>query len=249
MGLSFAAPLAGCDSPARPSPTRRRHFNPRAPCGARRVWTRRRRRSVPDFNPRAPCGARPIPARVCCRPAYFNPRAPCGARRHCYLALPSSCHFNPRAPCGARRWCYVEELSNGYFNPRAPCGARRSTQTLDRGYAPIYARQFQSTRPLRGATKHHPDVGRRRLISIHAPLAGRDLWAGSQTRSQSDFNPRAPCGARRAMPRSTQGKTLNFNPRAPCGARPLLSRVVLASFLFQSTRPLRGATFFSFILP
>ena len=119
----------------------------------------------------------------------------------------------------------------------------------DRGYAPIYARQFQSTRPLRGATKHHPDVGRRRLISIHAPLAGRDLWAGSQTRSQSDFNPRAPCGARRAMPRSTQGKTLNFNPRAPCGARPLLSRVVLASFLFQSTRPLRGATFFSFILP
>ena len=35
MGFSFAAPLAGRDSPARPSPTRRRHFNPRAPCGAR----------------------------------------------------------------------------------------------------------------------------------------------------------------------------------------------------------------------
>ena len=180
MGLSFAAPLAGCDSPARPSPTRRRHFNPRAPCGARRVWTRRRRRSVPDFNPRAPCGARPIPARVCCRPAYFNPRAPCGARRHCYLALPSSCHFNPRAPCGARRWCYVEELSNGYFNPRAPCGARRSTQTLTGWTTP-----FQSTRPDLCPT-----------ISIHAPLAGRDQAPPGCGKTQIDFNPRAPCGAR-----------------------------------------------------
>ena len=33
-----------------------------------------------------------------------------------------------------------------------------------------------------------------------------------------DFNPRAPCGARR-RPASAQSQRTDFNPRAPCGAR------------------------------
>ena len=57
------------------------------------------------------------------------------------------------------------------------------------------------------------------VISIHAPLAGRDLvYAGDQW------------------------FTLYFNPRAPCGARPQRSAKDAPRAGFQSTRPLRGAT-------
>ncbi len=102
-----------------------------------------------------------------------------------------------------------------YFNPRAPCGARPEVNPLVAGLG---------------------------FISTHAPLAGRDfLWDTCHGRSRN-FNPRAPCGARRITnikPKSTN----NFNPRAPCGARPIPSwEWVFLKFLFQPTRPLRGAT-------
>ena len=55
-------------------------------------------------------------------------------------------------------------------------------------------------------------------ISTHAPLAGRDARPMAATTASTDFNPRAPCGARRALPLQGRG-TRYFNPRAPCGAR------------------------------
>ena len=79
------------------------------------------------------------------------------------------------------------------------------------------------------------------------------------------FNPRAPCGARPAEGRGLD-HTGHFNPRAPCGARPgwavtgsgtseISTHAPLAgrdnngqfiphpaTWLFQPTRPLRGAT-------
>ena len=62
------------------------------------------------------------------------------------------------------------------------------------------------------------------MVSIHAPRAGRDQ-----------------VGIRSGI------LTLRFNPRAPCGARPGLdSRQDLCTW-FQSTRPVRGATFFIFL--
>ncbi len=57
------------------------------------------------------------------------------------------------------------------------------------------------------------------MISIHAPLAGRDRYCGS-------YPNRSPY----------------FNPRAPCGARLFAARASVCSLVFQSTRPLRGAT-------
>ena len=56
-----------------------------------------------------------------------------------------------------------------------------------------------------------------------------------------NFNPRAPCGARRA----TGGEKNNyeyFNPRAPCGARLHCLDTLPTGEVFQPTRPLRGAT-------
>ena len=102
---------------------------------------------------------------------------------------------------------------------------------------------FQSTRPMRGATKlrayyavtfpisiHAPHAGRdaaaRALmpaltaISIHAPHAGRDLHPCVDCiKDRFHFNPRAPCGARPPTAGwRSRGRT-HFNPRAPCGAR------------------------------
>ncbi len=72
---------------------------------------------------------------------------------------------------------------------------------------------------MRGATTCHGRSRRTNIISIHAPHAGRDI---NQLISREHRK--------------------NFNPRAPCGARPASSSRSLSASLFQSTRPMRGAT-------
>ena len=146
-------------------------FNPRAPCGAR-PWslplsaTRRTFQSTrpvwgatsamlsggavtSGFNPRAPCGARRILKSCWQCIQRFNPRAPCGARPLPRVFLPGRAGFNPRAPCGARRLRGGGGHNHRRFNPRAPCGARPLLDAIRE-----MAVQFQSTRPVWGATVH-----------------------------------------------------------------------------------------------
>ena len=79
-------------------------------------------------------------------------------------------------------------------------------------------------------------------ISIHAPLAGRDRWVSGYSRYHIRyFNPRAPCGARLSNDWS-EPELGHFNPRAPCGARLSRKSGLSMPAIFQSTRPLRGAT-------
>ena len=78
-----------------------------------------------------------------------------------------------------------------YFNPRAPCGARQRQTDITGNLI-----QFQSTRPVRGATRVIVEVACTCLISIHAPRAGRDGAEWPTNIPSSNFNPRAPCGAR-----------------------------------------------------
>ena len=104
-----------------------------------------------------------------------------------------------------------------HFNPRAPCGARPAV--------------------LMGVVM----CG---VISIHAPLAGRDSPTLKCPLYQTNFNPRAPCGARRDPPKP-RNRPADFNPRAPCGARRWRSVSSSPQLIFQSTRPLRGATVFA----
>ena len=79
-----------------------------------------------------------------------------------------------------------------HFNPRAPYGARQSFG-LGKTVQEI---EFQSTRPIRGATNT------KRLLTSSSP----------------NFNPRAPYGAR-PWPALRGSALTNFNPRAPYGAR------------------------------
>ena len=106
----------------------------------------------------------------------------------------------------------------------------------------IGKREFQSTRPMRGATLGSILAANTQIISIHAPHAGRDgdIY-GDKEGLDENFNPRAPCGARQSR-RFRYVRDRHFNPRAPCGARPMLRDQYGIYILFQSTRPMRGAT-------
>ena len=128
----------------------------------------------------------------------------------------------------------------------------------------IRSSSFQPTRPLRGATVPSEDNFYSMRISTHAPLAGRDSPSKAYLSIFMDFNPRAPCGARRTLGGRTEDFTY-FNPRAPCGARRLYGSICggaksisthaplagrdgsrntnsFHASSFQPTRPLRGAT-------
>ena len=102
--------------------------------------------------------------------------------------------------------------------------------------------EFQPTRPLRGATAKKFSVSIHTEISTHAPLAGRDASKTSILVGELAFQPTRPLrGATCSTQQTTQTRP-NFNPRAPCGARRLLFSQFPLLFRFQPTRPLRGAT-------
>ena len=106
----------------------------------------------------------------------------------------------------------------------------------------VRAAQFQSTRPVRGATMGQaareadgwisihapragrdiylvPQVGVLFVISIHAPRAGRDDMIFTVFPVDFSISIHAPRAGRDHESRSQSAIEPNFNPRAPCGAR------------------------------
>ena len=124
-------------------------------------------------------------------------------------------NFNPRTPCGVRLTATGGISAFAHFNPRTPCGVRRRWKR--RCQALLYFNPRTPCGVRQGDRDTHTGAGR---ISIHAPLAGCDCGAGWADARASDFNPRTPCGVR----------------PVPSGIWKQLSE-------FQSTHPLRGATF------
>ena len=100
------------------------------------------------------------------------------------------------------------------FNPRTPRGVRHCSVDIR-----LIHNLFQSTHPSRGATLPLPQGRRRECVSIHAPLAGCDLY----------FTP-------------LKSPILCFNPRTPRGVRQSLGSHRVLCYQFQSTHPSRGAT-------
>ena len=123
--------------------------------------------------------------------------------------------------------------------------------------------QFQSTRPVRGATAITHTDGDARIVSIHAPRAGRD-WSqdvlahpvlvsihAPRAGRDDEFDRQgsvdvvsihAPRAGRDSRYVLRQRRPKGFNPRAPCGARLRNGILNLHLYVFQSTRPVRGAT-------
>ena len=133
--ISIHAPLAGRDNGRRRAVRPHRHFNPRAPCGARRLS------AISLVSPSLFQSTRPLRGATQLKSLK-------GVRQDAAGAGAKGRHFNPRTPCGVR-----------------PTGATMTASDLS----------FQSTHPLRGATRKFRNVVKHiKKISIHAPLAGCD---------------------------------------------------------------------------
>ena len=126
---------------------------------------------------------------------------------------------------------------NMHFNPRTPCGVRHVALNVTALDA-----TFQSTHPMRGATR----------------------MDGSRFSRCEDFNPRTPCGVRRQNGRTKPAKGLFQSTHPMRGATRVIRRgdaLILISIhaphagcdcapaaplmpvkAFQSTHPMRGAT-------
>ena len=124
--ISIHAPLAGCDWVTKSILIYRKYFNPRTPCGVRRLQARRSADLAEDFNPRTPCGVRPggiddlvflwifqsthplrgatvprLSAQELRRISIHAPLAGCD--RITAFASGDRIDFNPRTPCGVRQ--------------------------------------------------------------------------------------------------------------------------------------------------
>ena len=174
------------------------------------------RRCTADFNPRSPCGERRLDRHQRPGTAYFNPRSPCGERRACASRTTPHGSISIHAPhAGSDRRLLKDmvgvaaisihaphagsdpahragRLQSPDFNPRSPCGERQGRGGDLRGHS---------------------------LISIHAPHAGSDFLAPRVVPGLSDFNPRSPCGERLENAERDLGSKSDFNPRSPCGER------------------------------
>ena len=126
-------------------------------------------------------------------------------------------HFNPRAPYGARLQIFRTLIQHHNISIHAPHTGR------DLHLFPVSKSvyQFQSTRPIRGATSvlkwfTSPSP----VFQSTRPIRGATLRTFPQPLFPRDFNPRAPYGARPQKSGQRRPSTRHFNPRAPYGARP-----------------------------
>ena len=150
-------------------------------------------RNAVDFNSRAPCGARPPRLRSSCPHTAISTHVPhAGHDEEAETKIRQVTNFNSRAPCGARRLPHARLVNR---------------------------RVFQLTCPMRGTTCADHCGSCNRIISTHVPHAGHD---GRVRVGISELS--------------------NFNSRAPCGARHCDSDTVAPSNPFQLTCPMRGTT-------
>ena len=147
-----------------------------------------------------------------------------------------------------------------YFNPRSPCGERRAATPRRRRL-----KIFQSTLPVRGATRLDGAAGRmgqnfnprspcgeRPLmgitvantpcISIHAPRAGSDPLMPSSSSASWVFQSTLPVRGATVGCCFRSCTSTHFNPRSPCGERRSWGSNSNPQYPFQSTLPVRGAT-------
>ena len=190
--VSTHAPLAGSDwscPPARTGPTR--------------------------FNPRSPCGERPNVQTGGAGSASFNPRSPCGERRQLVVPFQAVLGVSTHAPLagsdGPKR---DNGKSTLMFQPTLPLrGATRHV-----GSEPGRA-LFQPTLPLRGATGDVRVEGAQVLkFQPTLPLRGATLFERMQVEVIS-FQPTLPLRGATGSAVAVDNAHVGFNPRSPCGER------------------------------
>ena len=193
-GFQPTRPLRGATSVAVSIKSNSSYFNPRAPCGARQKYASLSYMAW-HISTHAPLAGRDErPQRPCVFVHRISTHAPLAGRDWGNKDLQHLAkHISTHAPLAGRDLrVSVNYGQLAYFNPRAPCGARPAD----------HAGQYR-------------DI----LISTHAPLAGRDSYTRNQIINKSEISTHAPLAGRDAMAQEVNAINENFNPRAPCGAR------------------------------
>ncbi len=130
--ISIHAPHAGCDLRLRRRNYGDGHFNPRTPCGVRRMGSIAllTRSTFQSTHPMR--GATSNFRRVCEFGNNFNPRTPCGVRHFLAAVFVRYDQFQSTHPMrGATKCRPVRPHYRGNFNPRTPCGVRLSYKEAD----------------------------------------------------------------------------------------------------------------------
>ena len=168
--ISIHTPLAGSDPAIRCVPPVRCDFNPHSPCGERRLH---------------------IPlARAKAEISIHTPLAGSDRRLRAHHPHPLISIHTPLA--GSDLILTRPPPDWGLISIHTPlAGSDRKRNLLL-----VMSQRFQSTLPLRGATKPRVSVHTWIRISIHTPLAGSDNYAWSRRRRRTNFNPHSPCGER-----------------------------------------------------
>ena len=256
--ISIHAPLAGCDLCGWSLRRRTTYFNPRTPCGVRPLSLR----SISIFSifqSTHPLRGATYPRTYALPPKKISIHAPlAGCDSPWPPAIRTHTNFNPRTPCGVRQNSCYSSICQSNFNPRTPCGVRRRRHGVRHvvrvisihaplagcdhlGYPPGTVVAISIHAPLAGCDGR-PYLGIGGLdISIHAPLAGCDMVGAASRAAGKHFNPRTPCGVRRATVEAWDRATVFQSTHPLRGAT--FQRCPQCRFrLFQSTHPLRGAT-------
>ena len=148
--------------------------------------------------------------------SYFNPRSPYGERLQLISCKAIQLRISIHAPLtGSDNGAHPPKIRIYHFNPRSPYGERHTVLIM------LYSGwNFNPRSPYgeRQLPYRIPDGGL--VISIHAPLTGSD---------------------RICSPNASN--VFYFNPRSPYGERQLSTGCPGVLEIFQSTLPLRGATF------
>ena len=107
----------------------------------------------------------------CIAPKTFQSTLPMrGATQILILHIALSFNFNPHSPCGERLSINVNGNMIGNISIHTPHAGSDAFRKIPA----VPARQFQSTLPMRGATRYWTYNSIRALISIHTPHAGSD---------------------------------------------------------------------------
>ena len=144
--ISIHAPLAGSDGSGSVRLPMLKDFNPRSPCGERRIFGGGGN-GAGDFNPRSPCGERLVVDNLNAEDGYISIHAP----------LAGSDRRRPGRSPGPDISIHAPLAGSDDSMPQSP------TITL----ISIHA-------PLAGSDVVNVDVIHKLVISIHAPLAGSD---------------------------------------------------------------------------
>ena len=147
--ISIHAPLAGCDWWWARSPAARSYFNPRTPCGVRPIADYANS-IVGIFQSTHPLRGATLPGLCSCLVWRISIHAPLAGCDLTDCIPPTDFkNFNPRTPCGVRHQRQHRQKRRYRISIHAPlAGCDTSCAAEKRPSGP-----FQSTHPLRGATR------------------------------------------------------------------------------------------------